>query len=61
MEAPAEVGVARNRMILPMKTPKWRRGVAGPRGQRWICRDPAASKWRGFGPPDWDEWKAIRI
>ena len=52
MEAPAEVGVARNRMILPMKTPKWRIGAAGPQGQHWLSRAPTASKWRVFGPPD---------
>lgn len=29
-------------MILPTKTPKWRRG------QCWISRNPTASKWRVF-------------
>lgn len=49
MEAPAETGVAMK--ILPMKTPKWRRGVAGPQGQRWVARNLSAGKWRVFRPP----------
>jgi hypothetical protein len=41
----------KDRMILSMKTPKWRRGVAGPQGQRWISKNPTTSKWRVFRDP----------
>lgn len=46
----------KDRIILPMETLKWRRGVAGPQGQH---RNATVSKPRVFGTPKL-EWERVK-